>query len=221
MTEEFSITTSLDQSLPVDIQEELDRVDIVIKQSVATKDIEIAYGLCEDYIVGMKRRGLALAKALAKIEDNWDAYNIGDNFLDTTYMYLGIHRHTVERYCKIWRLFSYVPDKYLEDVQQMGIKSIIPIANAVSQGYELDEDDWEEVLSDSSFANVNKYIREEVKGKEPRKSGLSLSLDREGSLWAYAEDKHFFIGSLEVVDDEPIVKKAIQRIVNNSGILER
>ena len=136
-------------------------------------------------------------------------------------MYLGIHRHTVERYCKIWRLFSYVPDKYLEDVQQMGIKSIIPIANAVSQGYELDEDDWEEVLSDSSFANVNKYIREEVKGKEPRKSGLSLSLDREGSLWAYAEDKHFFIGSLEVVDYEPIVKKAKQRIVNNSGILER
>jgi len=221
MTEEFSITTSLDQSLPVEVQDELDRVDTIMNQSIADKDVDAAFGLCGQYAAGMKVRGLALCKALHLMNENWNVYNVGDEFIDVAYQYLGLVRHTVERYIKIWDLFSVVPTEYLPAIQQMNLKTLAPIAFAVAQGNELEDKDWEKITDDTSFAYVNKYVREEIKGQDPRKSGLPLSIDREGSIWAHTEDNWFFIGSLEVGDTEPTIKKAINRIVNNSGILER
>jgi len=44
---------------------------------------------------------------------------------------------THERYVKVWDMFSVAPQTLLPELQQKGISSLIPIANAVAQGYEM------------------------------------------------------------------------------------
>ena len=63
----------------------------------------------------------------------------------------------------------------------------------------------------------------EITGKERRSNSLRIWLDDHGSLFAYGGDdeERKFIGSLEVDDDDPVVQKAINRIINSTNILQR
>jgi len=221
MEKDLEIVTSLDQHLSVDHQDILEEVEIAITNAVQSKDVEVAFEFCKRMIGQMKRSGIALAKALWMINKNWNIFMIGDEFIPTTQEYTGLHYHTIERYVKVWEMLTnYVPASFKEEIEQKNIKSLIPIANAIAQGYEVQDDEWERLAKAPDFNEISRIVREEIKDEAPRKNNLMLKLDGRGSIWAYTNEGAFFVGSLEIEDDNPTVKKAVERIVSNSGILK-
>lgn len=220
MDKELEITTSLDQAIRVEHQDILDEVEHGITEAVQSKDVDLAFHFCQRMIGEMKRSGIGLAKALWMINKNWALFGIGDDFEPTAQYHLGLHPHTIERYVKVWEMLTnYVPLDLKGEIQNKNIRSLIPIANAVAGGYEIEEDTWEKLADAPDFTEISKIVREEVTKKPARRNNLTLKMDKDGSLWAYTNSGVFFVGSLETKDSNEFVRKAVDRIVVNSGIL--
>ena len=166
---------NLDQSLPVDASPELEYVDEVFGKAIKDNDPEVMFG----YMVGIQQqfqiRGLALCKSLHLMSHYWDAFEIGDNFIDTAQQYLGITKHTIERYVKVWDMFLTAPKLIVPELQQMNLKSLFPIANAIAQGYEIEDLTWNKLIDAPDYSSVSKIINEDVKdGEGERSNKLSL-----------------------------------------------
>jgi hypothetical protein len=220
MDKDLEITTALDQSLSIENIDILEEVEYEIYAAVRKGDADLAFGFCKRMIGEMKRSGIALAKALWMINKNWLSFHVGDEFEPTAQDYTGLHPHTIERYVKVWEMLAnYVPTEFKNEIQHKNIRSLIPIANAVAQGYEIDTEVWEKLVQAPDYSEISKIVREDVKDESPRKNNLTLKVDNNGSIWAYNNNNVLFIGSLEVRDTNEIVKKAIERIINNSGML--
>ena len=221
--DDIMLVGSLDQPIVTDNGWILERIDVIIQESVQKHDAIIALNVCKQLVEISKTSGLALAKALYLIKINWDEYDVGDEFTNTVLDYTGLHQHTIDRYVSVWAMFANhnVPKDLLEEVIQRNIKDLIPVAKAIEQGYEIDRDNWEAIAEATDFAEVAKIVREDIKQKEPRKGSLQLYMDRTGTIWAFQNDERKFVGSLEVTDEDEVVQKAINRIINGSGIIKQ
>jgi hypothetical protein len=165
-------------------------------------------------------------KAKAKLWHGWQRWwsetgqdeKRNDTFEDMMEAETGNKAVTVKRYVNVWK---YVDECIIpKDVQERPMRDLIPIATALSQGYEFEKDDWKKLARASNSSEVLEIVRTK-KGSEPRKSGIQITLDRQGSLWAWKENKKYYVGVLEVNDTNEVVKKAIQRITDSSGIQEK
>lgn len=223
MNDDLLLIGSLDQPLSVDSDWVMDKIDEILKRSVKEKNVYLALNVCKELVAVGQVAGLALSKALYYIQKNWQRYKVDGDFDDIVYDYIGKHKHTVERYVKVWGMFdnAIVPLDHVDELQQKNIRDLIPIANAIYQGYEIDAEQWEKIVDAPDFNTVAKVIREEVKEKPPRKGSLQLFLDREGTIWAYQDNHRYFVGSLEIHIDEEPIKQAIERITKNAGILKQ
>jgi hypothetical protein len=220
--DELVNNTPLDQNICVDIEEyKGDNIDAAIETSVLHKDLDIAIGACFDMISKIKLSGILLAKALYLIKKNWDVYEIGDSFVDCVSARLGIHTHTVTRYCDIWEMFKTAPQEHVPSLQEHTMNSLIPIANALAQGHEITNETWDKLADAPDAYTVKNILREEVTHAEPRKNSLSLVIDRKGSIYAWSENVCYYIGFLDVGADDEITIKAITRIIKNSGIMQQ
>jgi hypothetical protein len=159
---------------------------------------------------------------LYHIYSKWDEFEINDAFEDIVYEYVGLHKYTVQKYVRVWAMHqeNKIPEKYEQDILQRNIKEQIPIANALVQGYKIDDEHWDKLVDASDFTEVAKIVREDIKGKEPSIDALRLRIDNMGAIWAYKAEKKRLVGALNVRDEDEIVKQAIQRIINNCGIME-
>lgn len=221
MEKELEISAPLDQSLVVDDSDILLEIEVRINRAISLHDADEAFLVCEAMIGQMKRSGIALAKALWMIKTDWDKLSIGDDFFPTAQHYLGLHPHTIERYVKVWDMLDkYVPESIRAKIQQKNIKILIPIANAIAQGFEIEDSTWKKLVAAPDYSEVSKIVREEIKDESPRKNNLTLQVDGLGSVWAYNSGEKYYVGSLEVGDERDIVIKAIERIISNSGILK-
>ncbi len=221
MTDELLVLTGLDQPIPADIKEILQRVEEIIRKSVEEHNAYTALDACKTLVQVSKVSGVALAKALYLIEKNWDNYDETDEFEDVAYVYIGLHKHTVERYIAVAKMYDQklIPDGFADDMQQHNIKAQVPIALALEQGYEINDAEWEKLAHAPDLNTVSKILREEVKSKPPRKGSLQAWMDDLGSIWATYKGEKFFAGSLEVDSDEEAVQMLIERIKKGAGIL--
>lgn len=219
---DLQIFDGLDQPIPADHNWALERIEEIIKESVRKKNAQIALNACTSLVQISKVSGLALAKALYLIKKNWHKYKDAGEFVEEVHSATGLHTHTIERYTKVWGMYdnACVPQEYWEEIQQRNIKEQIPIANAIYQGYDVDQDAWEKLVEAPDFSTVSKIVREDITGKPPRKNTLQLQMDDIGSIWGLHQGNRYFIGSLEVSDEEEIVQKAIERIKKGAGIME-
>lgn len=215
--DELAIFTGLDQSIPASI-DVLQKVDQEIENAICNKDLDAAMSVAIKLVNAAKVSGLGLARVLFKLYERWEDFETGDEFTDTISSYLGLHPHTIDRYVKVQMMLNVSPVR--SELEQHNIKDLIPIANAVAQGYEIENDQWEKMADAPDYATVAQIVRDEIKNKEPRKSSLQLHLDREGTIWAFVDQERFFVGSLEVSAQEPEIKQAIQRIKTSAGMLE-
>jgi hypothetical protein len=211
----------LDQSITTDHDWALKRVEEIIQQSVVSRDAYVALNACKSLIQVSKISGLSLAKALYLVKSNWSNYDIEDEFEDVAYSYIGLHPHTISRYVCLWKAYdkNLIPENVREEIQQQNVKQQIPIAMALEQGYEIDDATWKKLSDAPDLSSVSKILREDVKGQEPRKGSLQLSIDNIGTIWAFAEGNRYFVGSLEVDSDEEFIQKSIERIKKGAGIL--
>lgn len=218
---ELIIISGLDQNLPVDSLELEQRVEEIITQAIEEKDAWKALNVCKTMIEIQQLSGIGLAKALYMIKGNWSAFGLKETFEDVAFEYFGKHRFTVDRYLAVQEMYEkkLIPEEMRDDIKQMNIKSQIPIAKALEQGIEIDEEQWRKLAQAPDFSTVSKIVREDIKGAEPRKGSLVLSIDNVGSIWGFYDGDRYFVGSLEVDTDDEIVIKAINRILSNSGIM--
>lgn len=221
-TDELLLVTSFDQSIDTEDLSILDRIDKILAKAVAEKDAYIALNACKSLVTVSKISGLGLAKILYNVFTLWDEFEIQDAFDDVVYEYVGLHKYTVHKYVRVWAMHQEkrIPAKYEQEILQRNIREQIPIANALVQGYKIDDENWDKLSNASDFNEVAKIVREDIKGKEPSIDALRLQLGIMGEIWAYKAGQKRLVGALNIRDEDEIVKQAIQRIINNCGIME-
>lgn len=214
------LLSNLDQSVATDNNWMLDKVEQIIHEAIAEKDAHKALNLCKTLREISQLSGLGLAKALHLIYINWENFGMTDNFEAVAYEYLGLHKITVTNYVRIWGMFEdkVVPEAHTEALMQHNIKDLVPIANTIAQGYEIEDADWEELADAPDYSTVQ-IITRDIKGQPPRKNSLQLFLNPSGEIWAYQQDQRYLVGYLEVESKRETVVKAIERIKKSAGIM--
>lgn len=177
-------------------------------------------------VIAMKNVGKVSGLAYAKLLWNWNnwytatgqAEKRNDTFEDMIVSDVGTEKITTKRYILTW---SYIEDCVIpKEVQERRMDDLVKISTALSQGYDFSKETWKKLARASNSSEVGEILRL-VKGKQARKSGMQIVLTRDGSLNAWQNEKKHFVGYLEINSDDEVVQKAIQRIIDNSGIQEK
>lgn len=218
------IDTSLDQSVEVDAEWAIRKVRDTVAQALENKDVTIIERLCIQLMQVNKISGRALVELLYLWEKSWVLFGINENFVDYAYVRVGKHRHTVERYIKVARLLNEgaIPEDYQQEINNKNLNELIPIANAVNQGYEIDNSAWKRLAHATDAAEIREIVNKDVKNFEGRSNNTTLHMSREGYIYAYKPDQERrHVGYLELDNPDPIVQACIERIVSHSGIVKQ
>lgn len=164
--------------------------------------------------------GLAKAKLLHGMYKYWVEHNLDldDNFWDHVET-MGAQKIVyAKRLVTVWEHQEDMPEAF----KSRPVKDQIHVASALEQGFTFTKKDKDDLVRSSRESEVLEVVRR-VKGKPARKDSLQLKLSRDGSLNAWMGNKKHFIGFLNVKEREsnPIIKKAIERILNCAGIIEQ
>lgn len=192
-------------------------VDDVIVGLYQTGNIANAVAVLNAFEKFMDVSGIARAKALWGFK-NWFT---GTNQPGDFYEKFGItekHQRTyADRLIRLWTCVD--QDMIPASVLKRQVRDLLPITEAISQGYDITAATWKKLEQALDTNEINEVLRE-VKGKPARKGSLNLTLDDKGTITAWYEGQGYFVGSLNVVEEETedVIGKAITRIVERSGI---
>ena len=204
----------------------LDEVDAVIERSVLQANPTYAFNFGRLLWKDGHLKGLALAKFLSKMSQHWEQFRLGevqDRFEDAVSSEIGISPQTVRKYSGMWEnLFE--NDEIPEDVRKQlfgkPIKSLLLLNAAARDGDGLD---WDEVANATTGNEIRDLVREARGDRTSSSSAIRIVLTRDGTLKIKkaSDPDYVVIGQLyvELADDSPEVKKALDRIVDRAGIL--
>lgn len=217
------IISPLDQDIEIQDKDHIqDKIKQMILDSITEKDAKKAIHICSQIVNILNLGGLALADSLYLIYSHWSEFEIHDDFFDTMSSSIGLHKHTVQTYVTVSKMYAQdkIPETYREDIKSKSIRSQVPIAQALDAGYEIENDEWEELVDAPDFSTINAKLRD-IKGKEPRSNALILMIDRDGGIKAMKSGKQVYIGWLNISDENEIVQQAIERLIKGGGILSQ
>lgn len=224
--DDLVVTGGLDQSLPLPTEETkvvLDGVDNIITRSLEEGSPEVAFDTGRTFIKAAKLSGIALAKLAFELEKHWPEYQIDVPFSDVAMQHWGLQKVTITRYVRAWAMFANqdVPAELASSLLERPMKDLVAISTASASGYDIKPEQWQELADAPDNTTVLETLRE-VKGVPPRSNSMVIRMSRDGSLKAYSDNQSYFIGYLETeaAKDEPMIEKAINRIVNGAGILQ-
>lgn len=196
-------------------------VDNVILQVTDKEDITIADGAIDSLLNLQHVTGRAFAKMLWFMREYWQEKNLteekGDEFEDHMEERHGLKKVRMDRYIRVWEYTE--NNKLPKDVWSRPMKDQIAIASMLSQGYDPSKEQWTKLVRAEDNNEVLRVIRI-IKKKPAKKGSMQITMDRSGNLHAWVGEKRVFIGYLDSKheNDDPIVKKAIERIVTNTGV---
>lgn len=207
----------------IDIEDILVGVDTVVDRISQSKDANLVAVSVRSLIGMQKLSGIALSKLLWSINNLWPGLGVNEELPDFLYATTGLQRITVERYINIWNMFASnsMPESLKSRLLEKPMKSLIVVANALSQGYEISDEAWNRFATLKNESEIRSLIREE-KDQPARKNALTLYLSRDGSLEAWTGDgRHINVGFLNVEEagQDEMLHKAITRIINSTGII--
>lgn len=215
--------SGLDQSLPTEHQFQWvkEQINQRIEKAIQSANLDEATELVRDLVMIAKVAGKELAKVLYTFHEQWKTFDTQETFEEWADRTTGFHVHTIERYIRIETMLNKpeIPTEIRQELADRNLAELFPIANMVEQGYEPSSDQWESILIQPDEVSIRTKVRE-IKGQEPRATALVLRVDDVGSIWAHKDGAKKFVGSLEITDEEPIVKSAVERIIRNSGMLK-
>lgn len=128
------------------------------------------------------------------------------------------HQRTyTDRLIRLWDCVD--KDMVPKAVLKRQVRDLLPITEALSQGYELSAQTWKKLEQALDTNEINDILRE-AKGKEHRKGSLRLEIDDKGTITAWYNGERRFAGSLNVteMDSDEIINKSVTRILERSGI---
>lgn len=193
-------------------QDALDAIDLALENLYATSDL----GLIDnsiDTLLGLQRlSGKSLAKLLHGTEQWWEMSEHKGSFDDHMETRHGLKKVTIDRYICVWE--NIVNGAIPPALAERPMRDLVPIAKAISQGYELTKAAIGKLIKATSNSEVGDILRT-VKGKTARKSALQIVWERDGSLNVWKDNKKTFIGYLdkEVYKTSDDGKKAIERLL--------
>jgi hypothetical protein len=225
MSNEFEIVAMIDQAVPIKMEQTLfDRIDTVLAQSLEEKDPAIALSVGKGLLGVVRLGGLGLAKLLHGVSSRWKDYEYSGTIYALAEDELGIlAKATINRYIAVWEMIvgGYIPKDVLDDVKVKPMRQLVPMASLITQGFDVSTKDWVRLAHAADAGEVAEIVRE-IKGKPPKKQSMKIVLEADGTLNAWNGGKIVNIGMLRVENEtDEIVAKAIERIVNNSGIVRR
>jgi hypothetical protein len=225
MSNEFEIVAMIDQSVPIKMEQTLfDRIDTVLAQSLQEKDPVIALSVGKGLLGVVRLGGLGLAKLLHGVNSRWKDYEYSGTIYALAEDELGIlAKATINRYIAVWEMITggYIPNDVLDEVKVKPMRQLVPMASLITQGFDVSTKDWVRLAHATDAGEVAEIVRE-IKGKPPKKQSMKIVLEADGTLFVWNGGKITSIGYLDVKNEtDEIVAKAIERIVNNSGIIRR
>lgn len=224
MSEDLQITEARDQAIMFDPDPFLREVDRFYEQALNSSNPPMTLlNKVKELSVQMSITGLALAKLLYRMRQDWDSFGIEEPFTDTVFVYVGKSPTTVDRYIQVWRMYAEnnIPPAYKKAIQVLPMRSQVPIALTLRQGHELTDEDWAKLVNAPDNVSIREALRE-IKRQPMRRSGITFVLHRNGDLTATdSVGITHFIGYLNLKEygTDEIVQRCIDRIVDNAYIL--
>lgn len=228
MTDDDLIIIENDYDASLNSREEIDQVgsmvDETLKRASDEKSIEPALAglvllrkIAQSSVLGMGR-------FIYGIYQNWEDYEdvAGEDFFDFMYERTGLTRTTINRHIDIQEMLQEVPEKYKNQVEQLKFNYLRPMSALPKAGYLIADQDWKRFVQAGDAAEVRTLCRQ-IKGKPRRSSMLSIWINKDGTLQCLLqeEEKLKVIGYLDINNQDETVQKAVQRIIKNTGMLER
>lgn len=182
---------------------------------------------------GNMRKAVAAVEALEKVSDTaglgrayllhgmykwYEKNNEGDETFFSSIGMTETHKITYAR--RLISVWEQIEQKSIPaDVQKRSIKVLIPIAKALSDGYVIDDEEWDKIRMAANESEVGDILRK-IKNTKPRSNLLALVVEPDGTLYAYSEEERRYIGFLNIADDknDDIIKRAHNKIIDNSPI---
>lgn len=165
--------------------------------------------------------GHAKARLLYGMWKWWTDEGQPDNFTD----YIESHSQktrkvTVDRYITVQEMIE--TEQIPEDVATLPMRTLVPIAKTLSHGHKISRKEFDKIIKANNSREVEDILRV-IKGKAARKSAMQIEWARDGSLYVWKENKRTFLGWLdkEVYASNEVAQKAINRILDNTGIIRK
>lgn len=219
---EGEITTSLDQPVLFNPQPILEEVDRFYDNALLSDNPALTIlNKAKEILVGFRASGLALAKILYRLKLDWRRFGINEKFEDSVWAITGINKVTIDRYVTVWGIYeqNLVPEAVRPYMLSMQMRSQVPVAKTLSQGFALKDEDWQRIINAPDNASVRAELRL-IKNQTMRKSGLMFRLKANGDLWATdSTGLQHYVGWLDIESTDETVIKMINRIVDNSYII--
>lgn len=201
-----------------DVMERVDDVIVQLRQSNSMSQITKAFNAFDEID---KVSGLAKAKLLW----NWQLWyketgqeeKRNDKFEDMVESETGFTKTPTKRYIRVWEHIE--NNNIPKEIQSRRMDDLIKIATVLEHGFEISKEQWKELEHAATPSDVAEVLRK-VTGKEAKKSGIQIVLGRDGVLNAYKGNQKYYIGFLDMSDDE-VVAKVRQRIIDSCGIMEK
>lgn len=189
--------------------------DVMLK-SIALGDPTPALDFAASLAATGYLRGIQLAKLLYELEEDWAKFKTDDSVEDAVFKHLGVSPVTFSQYTRMYR---YV----LKDRPRLMGKPIRGLIGliAASRDEEFDEEDWEEIYNAMDVGGMLD-VRDRVRGK--RTSGhkrIVITQSREGYVIARQGDEMEELGFLKRKAETDFGKRALDRITNGAGVVQR
>lgn len=128
------------------------------------------------------------------------------------------NRKTVLEYVNVWEQIE--QERIPKNIQERPMRDLVPIANMLAQGFEPSKAEWGKINLAANSSELSEVIRA-VKGEKPRKSGMTIQLERDGSLYAFKDNKRVYVGYLDLTEQDDLLLKAIERILDGAQIIRK
>lgn len=223
------IENAYDQSLLITPAEfELfEDVDKVVTNSLIQADPRPALEFGRRLRRDGQLKGLALAKLLSCLDRNWTTFQttgMEERIEDIVFVEMGISPQTTRKYVRLWEdLFEnpMIDQSIKNKLFGKSIKSLLLLTAAARDG---DDIDWDKIAGAENGAEIRDLVREARGPATSSETSIILVMDRDGVLYAKkgSDDERHMVGRLLIGEmDNPVIEKAVNRIVERGGIIWR
>ena len=205
------------------LHETFERVDRIIDTAVERKDLEYAIKGIQQIDELQKLAGWGKAYLFYQIRQNWHLFGVNDDFTNSMVTLTNHNYQTITRYIRAWEVMQEAPVDAAFEMLNRNIGDSFPIGNAHAQGFEIESEDWDNIIKIPTASKINDYVREEVKEAEPRKPRENRPFydTEDGTIYIVDNGEWVYVGSLDIHSTHPLVIKFTNRIIDRANLGRR
>lgn len=195
----------------------------ILVEVVEKKDFDAGFDFINDLYDHGRKFGELIGMMIEGMERAWvPEEHEGETFLQAAVRRTPLHPTTIRRHSKIQRFLdsNIMPDNVSGKIKEAGQKSLVRIANAADK-FDLTQKDWNKIAEVADDEKSLSMVLRKITDTAPRSNFLAITCDERGILMAHTAVEHIEFGRLNVNIQNPVVRRAIDRIVSSSGILPK